>query len=123
MAIYRHNSIMEIDYKGIGSRIRERRNYIGYSQEELAFECDLSVTYISQVENGKKSISLYALLQIADAIDCTLDWLVFGSDSLYTGFSEHNIDLPIDSCSPAERQYIYDMLTLMVKIFKTRHNK
>lgn len=123
MAIYRHNIGMEIDYKGIGNRIRERRVYLGFSQEELAFECNLSVPYISQVENGHKSISLNALLQVADVIDCTLDWLVFGADSLYTGFSEFDFTLPIENCTPAEQQYLYDLLSINIKMLKSQRNK
>jgi len=123
MAIYRHNIDMEIDYKGIGNRIRERRVYLGFSQEELAFECNLSVPYISQVENGHKSISLNALLQVADVIDCTLDWLVFGTDSLYTEFSDYNFSLPIDTCPPVEQQYLYDLLSINIKMLKSQRNK
>ena len=97
--------------------------YLGFSQEELAFECNLSVPYISQVENGHKSISLNALLQIADAIDCTLDWLVFGTDSLYTGFSEFNFDLPLDNCTPAEQQYLHDLLSINIKMLRSQNHK
>ena len=113
---------MEIDYSGIGNRIRERRNYIGYSQEELAFECNLSVPYISLVENGHKSISLNALLQIADVVGCSLDWLVYGEDSLYASLPELHSDTAIAACTPLEQQYLYDLIAINLKFLKSRNN-
>ena len=106
---------MEIDYCGIGKRIRERRNFLGYSQEEMAFECGFSAPYISMIENGRKAVSLNALLQIADTIDCTLDWLVFGYDS-----SESNYKNLLKNYSPEEQQFFYDLLSANMKLINSK---
>ena len=112
---------MEIDYQAIGKRIRDRRSYMGYSQELLAFECDLSVPYISQIENGRKSVSLHALLQIADSLDCTLDFLIFGTSSFYISSKEYDFNETVENCSKEERKYLYDLLSLNIKMLKSKH--
>jgi transcriptional regulator with XRE-family HTH domain len=52
----------------LGDAIRERREELGLSQEDLALECGLHRTYISQLERGQKSPTLRALSLIANAL-------------------------------------------------------
>ena len=62
--------------KKIGSRIRDRRNILQMSQEELAFKADLTPTYLSQIEGGKRNPSLEALLKVCSALQIELSDLV-----------------------------------------------
>ncbi len=65
----------------LGARVRELRVEAGMTQESLAWECDLSKPYLSQVEAGKRLPSIAVLdaiarrlgLRVADlvAIDAT----------------------------------------------------
>lgn len=86
---------------------------MGMSQEQLAFECNLSVPYISMVENGKKSISLHALLQIADVMECTLDWIIYGEEGKTTGLV---ISVPLMNMSDEERQELQELLSKSMKM-------
>ena len=52
-----------------GRVLRECRRIRGFSQEELAFESGYHPTYISQLERGKKSPSLRAILSLSRALD------------------------------------------------------
>ena len=49
-----------------GYRVKEIRLKQNISQEELAFRCGLSKNYISDVERGKRNISLRSIEKIAD---------------------------------------------------------
>ncbi len=60
----------------IGSRIRGRRTSLRISQEDLAFRVDLSPTYLSQIEAGKRNPSLEALFRLAGALQMDLADLV-----------------------------------------------
>ena len=51
-----------------GSRVRELRKQKGLSQEDFSFECGLDRTYVSQVEQGKRNISLQNIKAMADAL-------------------------------------------------------
>lgn len=52
----------------LGDVIRSRREELSLSQEDLALECGLHRTYISQLERGQKSPTLRALIMIAKAL-------------------------------------------------------
>jgi transcriptional regulator with XRE-family HTH domain len=56
----------------VGSRIKELRNKLGISQEELAARADLDRTYITSVENGRRNISIGTLEKIVVQLNCTM---------------------------------------------------
>ncbi len=56
----------------IGLRIKELRIKLGYSQQELSYRSDIDRTYITQVENGKRNISIINIEKIAKALDVSL---------------------------------------------------
>lgn len=48
------------------------------SQEDIAFDLDVSASYISQVENGKKEyISLYFVLVMCEYYDMPLSQILY----------------------------------------------
>jgi len=55
--------------KKIGKRIVECRKQAGLTQEDLAGAADMDRSYLSEVENGLKNISVLALLKILKALD------------------------------------------------------
>ncbi len=59
----------------IGSNIRKYRLTKGWSQEQLAQECDLHRTYIGGVERGEKNITILNLLKIKNMLEVRLDEL------------------------------------------------
>ena len=56
----------------VGKRVRELRNSIGISQEELADLADLDRTYITSVECGKRNISIVNIEKLANALQVSL---------------------------------------------------
>jgi transcriptional regulator with XRE-family HTH domain len=68
------------DGKGIigivAGTVKRARKAAGWSQEELAFEADLDRTYISQVERGKRNVTIVVLARIARALKTTPDRLL-----------------------------------------------
>lgn len=57
-------------------KIRDIRKKLGMTQEKLAELVDLSVNYISEIENGKKKPSLKRLGQIAKALGVPASYLL-----------------------------------------------
>ena len=55
-----------------GQAVRKVRLEQGISQEELADRCGLHLTYISDVELGKRNISLENIERIAISLNRTL---------------------------------------------------
>ncbi len=58
--------------KKIGSRIRNHRNAFEISQEDLAFKAEISPTYLSQIETGKRNPSLETLFSLCSALQIDL---------------------------------------------------
>lgn len=56
----------------VGKRIKELRNQLGISQEELANRSELDRTYITSVENGHRNISIGTLSKIVQSLECSL---------------------------------------------------
>jgi transcriptional regulator with XRE-family HTH domain len=56
-----------------GQRLRELRQARGLSQEKLAEQADLSVTYVSSLERGRYNPSLRNLMKLARALGCRVE--------------------------------------------------
>lgn len=68
----RNNSRHLNSYKILGSNIRNRRIAKDISQEELAFRISSTRNYIGCIERGEKFPSLAIIIDIANALGCTL---------------------------------------------------
>ena len=67
---------MEYNQKKIGNKIKKRRNELGLSQKELAKKINISPAIMSQHENGDVAISLSKLIEIANVLDTTPNYLL-----------------------------------------------
>ena len=76
----------------LGKRIKDRRILLMLTQEELADRCELTKSYISQLENNKTSPSLETLSNILEVLGTDLstffakdeeNQIVFGKDDHY----------------------------------------
>ena len=56
----------------VGKRVKELRNRLGISQEELADMVGLDRTYITSVECEKRNISIVNIEKLAIALNVTL---------------------------------------------------
>lgn len=58
-----------------GNRVKALRNILKITQEELAYRSNLHRNYISDVERGRRNISLIAIYKIAEGLNVSLDAL------------------------------------------------
>ena len=61
--------------KRFGERVRELRKLSNLSIEELAFRSDINKNYLSDVERGKRNLSLKAIEKISKGLNVPLDVL------------------------------------------------
>lgn len=64
----------------LGKRIAEFRDRVGMKQRELAERAELSTTFLSEIENGKRNVSSETLLRLANALGASLDYLLRGAE-------------------------------------------
>ena len=69
-----------MDYKLLGERIRQERLKLRLTQEKLAESVDISDSYQGQIERGERSLSLDTLVNLANRLGVTVDYLL--SDSV-----------------------------------------
>lgn len=69
---------LRLDLQAFGERIRTLRENRGWSQTHLAERAALSQPTVSQIELGDRTPKIDALVRLADALDESLDFLVFG---------------------------------------------
>jgi len=58
--------------KKIGLRIKEYRTNLKLTQEALAFKAEIDKTYVNEVENGKRNVSVINLEKIIIALEVTI---------------------------------------------------
>jgi len=62
---------MDIKLK-VGQRIRELRKKLKLSQEALAYKAEVDRTYMTDVENGRRNVSVEILEKIIGALDVSI---------------------------------------------------
>lgn len=65
-----------MEYKILGTKIKEARENKGYTQEELAERLNLSVQHVSVIERGKKSPRLETFINIANELEVDANYLL-----------------------------------------------
>ena len=67
-----------LDYKAVGSRVRERRLKLDLTQEQLAEEADISPAFVGHIKRGEKKASLETMSRLVMVLGTTMDYLVLG---------------------------------------------
>ena len=69
MTIVIVRSILAMDWRAIvGANILRLRKRRGLSQEELAVDAEIDVTYLRGIERGRRNPSLMVLVRLADQL-------------------------------------------------------
>lgn len=68
-----------MDYKRLGSRIRDERLRLNLTQAQLAEAIDISTTYMGSIERGERSLTLDTLVRLVNRLGVTVDYLLTDS--------------------------------------------
>lgn len=66
----------------IGHRIKERRKELKITQSEIQQKTSISSGNLSCIENGKYLPSAVALIELANILNCTTDWILTGKSQI-----------------------------------------
>ena len=105
--------IMSLNYRAIGRRIMIIRKRNNISQLVFSELIDKSPTYVSYIENGKKSMSLDTFVQIANALDIPADILLAEQLTGSVMAASQEITMLLTDCSDYERMVITDTVKAM----------
>ena len=65
----------------VGERIKARRSELGWTQDDLARRAGISKSFLSDLENDRRSVSAANLLEIAKVLGYSMDYLMTGASS------------------------------------------
>ena len=113
---------MEIDYKAIGIRIRRLRKAKGLTQEKLAELSNQEPSNVSHIERGATKLSLPTIVNIANALEVTVDDLLCDSLEKETDAYDRIANDILSGCSHREKAIITEMM-IALKETLTRYNR
>lgn len=101
---------MAVDYISIGNRIKELRIAKGWTQAKLAEESDVEPSNISHIERAATKLSLPTMINIANALNVTLDEIAYGSLVKSSHISKKIINEILSDCSPEELKALAEVI-------------
>jgi len=111
----------------LGDRIRGTRQSIGWTQNQLAKEAQISKSFLSEVENNKSNVSGEKLLKIAEALHASLDYLMKGEPATNDTITKP-VEIPPELSEFAEElglsfRHTHTLLTTQQSLLARRSNK
>lgn len=88
-----------VDYKLIGSRIKNFREQKKLTQERVAEAVGISSVYLSKIENGKVRPTLDTLAAICDCLACDLGSLLLHAASESDHYENETVVKLFRSCA------------------------
>lgn len=101
---------MHINYKDIGNKIRYERKKQNITQEKLAELCNISIPHMSNIENANTKVSLPVLVDIANALNCTVDNLLCNSLNNNSMISDSIVNDILSGCDNMQKAVIMDTI-------------
>lgn len=65
----------------VGLRIREIREAYNLTRDQFSEKCDISTSFLADVESGKKGFSSKILFKICSATNVSADYFLFGHEN------------------------------------------
>ena len=94
----------------IGRRIAQARADKEYSQAMLAEKTNISVSHLSNIERGRKSLSAEVLLRIAEALQVSADSILFTDIPQVHKKVESQIGVNLNNCTAREKEFFLKLI-------------
>ncbi|MCR5598257.1 MAG: helix-turn-helix domain-containing protein [Lachnospiraceae bacterium] len=112
--------MISINFGLVGLRIRSVRRKKHITQGSLAEAANLSIPYISLVENGHRRPSLLALTKISEALDLSFDYLLLGIGSADSHYQPSDLAHLLSGCSESDQRLLLEFLQLTKGLLEER---
>jgi transcriptional regulator with XRE-family HTH domain len=99
--------VEELDFCGLGNRIRKQREYLGYTRDYLAEQLSVSTNFCRDIEIGAKGISIQTLVKLSKILKLSTDYILFGQS---VNKDATPIIQLLESCKPDKQKYAEDIL-------------
>ncbi|MCL2300962.1 MAG: helix-turn-helix domain-containing protein [Firmicutes bacterium] len=103
-----------IDRIALGAAIRAARLKKGYTQEQLAELVEVTPTHEKHIESGHRLPSVEVLFSIAQALDLSLDNVIFPEQDTGSGRARE-IQIMLNQCEECELAVLLDVARSLIK--------
>lgn len=114
---------MDINYEAIGKRIKFYRQRMSLTQAKLSEIANIEPSNISHIERGATKASFPTLLSIANALNVSLDDLVYENIKDNQHISNKNLNELLADCTNEELIAIIEMTKTLKKILRTSQKR
>ena len=113
---------MTLNYKKIGKKIKEARGRNNLTQMELADMLEMSYSYISYIETGRRHMSLETFVMIANELNVTADFLLSTNMKKKKDMSKEDL-LIFEECTPYERKILLETVRALKEILQSENKR
>lgn len=106
---------MALDYKLIGSRLKQARLRKKLTQENLAEKLDVSIAFLSRVERGSLDISLKRLSQICELLGVTEGAILNGTSTTSHNYLNNDFSTLLKNCPPEKSKLVYELAKVVIE--------
>ena len=103
----------DINFERIAHKLRETRLSKGYSQDYIARKADVNTSHICNIENNRVKVSLSTLIQICNALDVTVDYILSDEYNTPDIAIEHELLNGFRLCSKNTQQQIIKIVKVL----------
>ena len=95
-----------LNFKQIGEKLRTIRLSKNLTQEYIANSADVNTSHISNIENDRVKVSLSTLVQICNALDTTVDYVLSEEYTDASSAIEQEIRHELHACNNETKEQI-----------------
>ena len=107
--------------KEVGGRIRTIREYSNLTREVLAEKADISVQFLADIENGRKSMTVKTLKKLSESLMVSCDYIVFGNPPSASDDDESPLYNMLEMLTPRQREDAEDLLKIYIRAVRSEH--
>ncbi len=106
---------MNLDFSNIGKRLQKTRIENKISQKEMAEYLNISINYISKLENGKTGIELKKFIKICDFLNISIYDVLNEKNENIIRYMDKELYELIIRFNRDRQKLIYNMVKLLIK--------
>lgn len=104
--------------KKIGERVRLARTNQGMTQAQLAKALQVSPHFVSNIEQGKQTMSVITLSAICETLDVSADWILHDCTPESRRMTDEELARKLKECSPKEKSAMLKLLDSLSGILR-----
>lgn len=103
----------DLNFEIIGKRLKELRLAKGFTQEYIANAADVNTSHISNIENNRVKISLSTLVQVVNALETTIDYVLLNDYSDPDSVLDNEILHELQHCDTPTKEKILQIIKIL----------